>query len=115
MSDNIFGFALVGVAMLVVLGVVFVIFSRGAYAAPASKPPRGVHMPGPSALPILFSTGAALLGAGLAFRGDAEVANLFLAVPGIIVLVAGVIGWVRAANHEWTATEHSSRGEEAGH
>ncbi|MCC6617665.1 MAG: hypothetical protein IT341_01355 [Chloroflexi bacterium] len=115
MSDTTFGFAVVGVAMLVVLGAVFVMFSRGGAAGPAAKPPRGVHLPGPSALPVWFSVSAALIGAGLAFRADGEIANPFLALPGLGGLVLGVIWWVRAANHEWTETERSSHGEEASH
>ena len=34
----------------------------------AADPPRGVHLPPPSFLPVVLSVGAALIGAGLAFR-----------------------------------------------
>lgn len=115
MTDTAFGFLLVGIAMLVILGVVFVMFMRGGPADPVAKPPRGVHLPAPSILPALFSVGAALIGAGLAFRGEADVANPFLAVPGLGVLVLGIIWWVRAADHEWTDTEHGSHGDGASH
>jgi hypothetical protein len=107
MSDTAVGFLIVGVGMLFVLGVAFAIASRGTSGArERPAPPRGVHMPGPSFLPVVMSLGAALIGAGLAFRGDDQLANPFLAIPGLVVLVLGVIGWVRAANHEWQDAEH---------
>jgi hypothetical protein len=115
MEDTIIGFVLLGIAMLVVLGVVFAIASRGGPAAAAAKPPRGVHMPGPSFLPVVMSVAAALLGAGLAFRGQDQLANPFLAIPGLLVLVGGVVAWVRAANHEWQDTEHGSHDDGAAH
>jgi hypothetical protein len=115
MSDTAIGFALVGIAMLVVLGVVFVVFSRGGPAEPRPIPPRGVHLPNPSFLPVILSLGGALMGAGLAFRSDNELANPFLAIPGLVVFVLGAIWWVRAANHEWHDTEHRSHGDDAPH
>jgi hypothetical protein len=59
--------------------------------------------------------GAALLAAGFAFRGDWSLANPFLAVPGLLVFVAGAVAWVRAANHEWRETEHGSHDDEPAH
>ena len=115
MTDTAVGFVLLGIALVVVLGVVFVIASRGGPAPATPKPPVGVHMPGPSFLPVVFSVGATLLGAGLAFRGDWGIANPFLAVPGLLVLVAGIVAWVRAANHEWREVEHGSHDDGAAH
>jgi hypothetical protein len=115
MEDTIIGFVLLGIVMLVVLGVVFAIASRSGPAAAAAKPPRGVHLPGPSFLPVVMSVAAALLGAGLAFRGQDQLANPFLAIPGLLVLVAGVVAWVRAANHEWRDTERGSHDDGAAH
>lgn len=108
MTDAALGFLLLGIAMLVVLGIVFVVASRGGPRGERPEPPPGVHMPGPSFLPIVFSVAAALLGAGVAFRGEDQLANPFLAIPGLVVLVAGAVGWVRAANHEWREVEHGS-------
>jgi hypothetical protein len=114
-NDTAIGFALVGIGILVVLGVVFVVFSRGGPAVERPGPPRGVHLPNPSYLPVVFSLAAALLGAGLAFRPDDQVANLFLAIPGLVVLVLGIIAWVRAAGTEWRETEHRSHDDGAAH
>ena len=116
MSDTAIGFLIIGVGMLFVLGVAFAIAARGASAARSRpQPPTGVHLPAPSFLPVVMSFGAALIGAGLAFRGEDQLANPFLAIPGLIVLVVGVIAWVRAANHEWRDTEHGSHGDRATH
>ena len=115
MTDTAIGFALLGIALVVVLGVVFVIASRGGPAGERPTPPPGVHMPGPSFLPVVLSVGAALLAAGFAFRGEWSLANPFLAVPGLVVFVAGAVSWVRAANHEWHDVEHGSHDDGPAH
>ena len=97
MTDVAIGFLLLGVAMLVVLGIVFAISSRGGAPRETPHPPRGVHLPGPSFLPVIMSVGALLLGAGLA------------------VLVFGIVSWVAAANSEWRDTEHGSHDDGAAH
>ena len=116
MNDATIGFLLLGVVLLVVLGVVFAIASRGGSpASAASGPPRGVHLPPPSFLPVIMSLGMALLGAGLAFRAEGQIANPFLAIPGLLVLVAGIVAWVIASNREWRETEHGSHDDGAAH
>lgn len=115
MTDTAVGYLLIGVAILVVLGVVFAISSRGAPAGERPTPPRGVHMPGPSFLPVVMSVGMLLLGAGLATRPEDQLANPWIAIPGVVVLVLGIIAWVRAANHEWTETEHGAHDDGAAH
>jgi hypothetical protein len=112
MSDTAIGFLILGIGMLVVLGIVFAISSRPRPATPRPTPPPGVHLPSGSYLPVVLSVAGALLGAGLAFRADDQLANPFLAIPGLLVLVLGAIWWVRAANREWHETEHGSH---AGH
>ena len=114
MPDTAIGFVLLGIAILVVLGAVFAVASRGGPAPAVSRPPRGVHMPGPSFLPVVISASAALLGAGLAFRGE-QIANPFLAIPGLVVLVIGVVAWVRAANLEWRDAEHGPHDDRTAH
>jgi hypothetical protein len=96
---------------------VFVIASRGP-SGPAEErphPPRGVHLPGPSFLPVVMSVGAATLGAGFVFRNEDQVANLFIVAPGLAILLAGVFFWIRAANTEWRDTERSSHDDGATH
>lgn len=115
MNDTAIGFALLAIVLVVVLGVVFVIASRGGPAEARPEPPPGVHMPNPSFLPVVISVGAALLGAGFAFRGEWGLANPFLAIPGLLVFVAGAGAWVRAANHEWRDVEHGSHDDGPAH
>jgi hypothetical protein len=110
MPDIAFGFILVGVAMVVVLGIVFTITVR---TSARPKPPAGVHLPAPSSLPVVLSLGAALMGLGLVFKPDDQFANLFLLIPGLVVFIGGCVAWVRAANHEWRDAEHGSHGDGA--
>jgi hypothetical protein len=115
-SDTAIGFLIIGVGMLFVLGVAFAIAARGASPSRGRpQPPTGVHLPAPSFLPVVISFGAALIGSGLAFRGEDQLANPFLAIPGLLVLILGVIAWVRAANHEWRDTEHGPHHDGASH
>jgi hypothetical protein len=113
-SDQAIGYVILGAGMVIVLGLVFAMASRGGSSSTRVTPPRGVHLPAPSLLPVILSVAAVLLGAGLAFRGEAEVANPFLAIPGLLVLAAGAIGWVRSAGREWRETEHGPH-DDAGH
>jgi hypothetical protein len=110
MTDTAVGFLIVGIGMLVVLGVVFAVSSGRRPALARPVPPEGVHLPPPSYLPVVVSVGGALIGAGLAFRAEDQLANWFLAVPGALVFVLGVLWWVRAANREWREVEHGAHG-----
>ena len=108
MSDTAIGYLILGIGMAVVLGVVFVIAARAGGSGPRPKPPAGVHLPPPSALPVIMSVGAALLGSAFVFRPEGQVANLWLLVPGLVVLVGAIVAWIRAANREWREVEHGS-------
>jgi hypothetical protein len=116
-NDTTVGLLLLGFGIVLVLALVFAITMRSGRAPAARpKPPRGVHMPSPSPLPVTLSLGAALLGAGLAFRADDQlVANPFLAIPGLLVLLYAISSWVRAAGREWRETEHRPHDDAAGH
>ena len=115
-SDQAIGYVILGVGILVVLGLVFAIASRGAGPAGARpRPPRGVHLPSPSFLPVVLSVAAFLLGAGLAFKPEGQLANPFLAIPGLVVLIVGAFGWFRASGHEWRETERGPHDDAAAH
>jgi len=105
MTDTAIGFLIVGTGMLVVLGVVFAVSSRPRPARSRSAPPQGVNLPPPSFLPVVLS-----IGAGLAFRGEDQLANPFLAIPGLVIFVLGIVWWVRAANREWREVEAGDHG-----
>jgi hypothetical protein len=106
-NDTAVGLGLLGIAIVLVLAIVFAVTVRtGRRAASRVTPPPGVHMPAPSPLPLVLSLGAALLGAGLAFRSEDQlVANPFLAVPGLLVLLYAIWRWVRDAGREWRDVE----------
>jgi hypothetical protein len=115
MTDVAIGFLLLGIGMLVVLGTVFAITLRGGPARVAPKPPRGVHLPPPSFLPVVMSVGALVAGAGLAFRAEDQFANLWLLIPGLAILILGIVGWVAAANREWRETERAPHDDATAH
>jgi hypothetical protein len=114
-TDTEFGYLLLAIGITFLLGVVYAITSHLSVSAARPKPPRGVHLPNPSALPVILAVGGALLGAGLAFRADNQLANPFLAVPGLLVFLYAVVAWVRAAGREWDETERGSHDDVSGH
>lgn len=115
MTDTALGYLIIGVGILFVLGLVFAITSRVPPASERPRPPRGVHMPNPSLLPVVFAVGALLIGAGLAFHPKGWVINLFLAVPGLAVFVYAAVAWVRAAGTEWHETDAGAHDDAPGH
>jgi plastocyanin len=60
-------------------------------------PPPGVHMPGPSFLPLLGALGTAMLFLGLVF-GE------WLLAVGLIAFVLSIAGWMTAARKEYLKT-----------
>ena len=115
MTDTAIGYALIGTGILLVLGIVFAIASRGGGRRVAARPtpPKGVHMPNPSLMPAAIALGGALMGAGLAFRPDGWLANWYVLVPGLLIFLATIVAWVIAANREWRDTEHGSHHDDA--
>jgi len=115
-SDTAFGYLLLAIGIAFVLSVVYAVTSHVGPSTARTKPPRGVHLPNPSALPVIMAVGGALLGIGLAFRADDQpLANPFFAVPGVLVFVYAIVAWVRAAGREWNETEHGSHDDAPGH
>lgn len=115
MNDTAFGYLLLAIGIAFVLGVVYAITSHARVPVARPRPPRGVHMPNPSGLPLILAVGGALLGAGLAFRADNQLANPFLAVPGLLVFLYAVVAWVRAAGREWDEAERGPHDDAPGH
>ena len=69
-------------------------------------PPLGeeIHMPEPSALPILNAVGVALALVGLTL-------SVAVTVIGVLLFLVTLIGWIRAATHELSelpAEHHAS-------
>ena len=115
MTDTAFGYLLLAIGITFVLGIVYAITSHVSVSPAWPRPPRGVHLPNPSALPVILAAGGALLGAGLAFRADNQLANPFLAIPGLVVFLYAIVAWVRAAGREWDEVERGPHDDAAGH
>jgi hypothetical protein len=107
MDDTTLGYLLLGLAIVFILVVVFAVSARTGPGRGRPTPPRGVHLPNPSWLPVLFSVGAALIAAGLAFKPEGALAQMGLLLPGLAVFVLAAIGWVLAASREWREAERS--------
>jgi hypothetical protein len=115
MPDTALGYLIIGVGILFLLGLVFAITSRVPPAEERAHPPRGVHLPNPSLLPVIFAVGALFLAAGLAFHPKGWVINLFLAIPGLAIFAYAAVAWVRAAGSEWRDTDGSAHDDGQGH
>ena len=115
MNDTAFGYLLLAIGITFVLGVVYAITSHVSVSTKRPRPPRGVHLPNPSPLPVILAVGGGLLGAGLAFRSDDQLANPFLAIPGLLIFLYAVVAWVRAAGREWDEVERGPHDDAAGH
>jgi len=115
MPDTALGYLIIGAGILFLLGLVFAITSRVPASGDRPRPPRGVHLPNPSLLPVVFAVGALLLGAGLAFHPKGWVINLFLAVPGLLIFAYAAVSWVRAAGTEWRDTDGGAHDDAPGH
>jgi len=109
MTDAALGYLLVGVGILFVLGLVFAVSTRDARPARAHVDlPEGVHLPPPSYLPVVMAVGGAVLGVGLIF-------SPWLVIPGVVILVAGALGWFTAAGREWRDVARRDRHGDGGH
>lgn len=125
-NDTATGFLILGLGILAVLALVFAVTLRsGPRPYSAAHPPKGVHLPAPSSLPVVMSVGAALLAGGLAFKPDqawdvavlgaiSGVIHPILGPLGLLVLLYGIWAWVRAAGREWRDQERGAH-DAAGH
>ena len=124
--DQWIGLLIIAIAIIGVLAVVFAVTIRVGRQRPRPNPPPGVHLPPGSLLPVIFSIGAALLGAALVFKPDepyalpvmntiSDVMNPWLGIAGLLVLIYGIVAWVRAAGAEWRDVEESPHHDGGGH
>jgi hypothetical protein len=102
----------VGLTLLLAGGLALLMWLlslRSPHAAVGAEPkvtpkreelPEGVHMPAPSIQPLILAIGMTILGFGIVFRGFAiwlsdEFSIPIIMVLGLIVALAGFIGWIR--------------------
>ncbi len=80
-------------------------------AAPKGAPqqveelPEGVHLPSPSMQPLILAAGLTITVFGIVFRGFAISLGEYFNIPiimvlGLIIVVAGFIGWIREGRKE---------------
>ncbi len=67
--------------------------------------PEGVHLPAPSIQPLILATGLTILVFGIVFRGFAISLVEGFSIPiimvlGLIITLAGFIGWIREGRTE---------------
>ena len=67
--------------------------------------PEGVHLPAPSIQPLILATGLTITVFGIVFRGFAISLSDAFSIPiimvlGLIITVAGFIGWIREGRKE---------------
>jgi len=67
--------------------------------------PEGVHMPSPSLQPLILAAGITIMVIGMVFRGFAISLGEGFSIPiimvlGVVIVVAGFIGWIRENREE---------------
>ncbi len=102
----------VGLTLVLAVGLTLVMWLlslRSPYAAVGAEPkvtkkreelPEGVHLPSPSIQPLILAIGLTITVFGMVFRGFAislsEAFNIpIIMVLGLIITLAGFIGWIR--------------------
>jgi len=111
----------VGLTVLVAVGLaalMWLLSLRSPYAAVGAEPkvapkreelPEGVHLPSPSIQPLILAIGITITAFGMVFRGFALALSDNFSIPiimvlGLVITVAGFIGWIREGHH--TAQPH---------
>jgi hypothetical protein len=105
-------FVAVGLTLLVAGGLALLMWLlslRSPHAAVGAAPkttakreelPEGVHLPSPSIQPLILAIGLTITVFGIVFRGFAISLSEGFSIPiimvlGLIVTMAGLIGWIR--------------------
>ena len=107
----------VGLTLLVAVGLavlMWVLSLRSPHAAVGAEPkvsrkreelPEGVHMPSPSIQPLILAMGMTIMVFGIVFRAFAISLGEGFSIPiimvlGLIITLAGLIGWIREGRKE---------------
>jgi hypothetical protein len=108
----------VGLTLLLAGGLavlMWILSLRSPHAAVGAEPkvppkkreelPEGVHMPSPSIQPLVLAAGVTIMVIGIVFRGFAISLGESFNIPiimllGVIIVVAGFIGWIRENRRE---------------
>jgi hypothetical protein len=108
----------VGLTLLFAVGLMVVMWLlslRSPHAAVGAEPkapprkrealPEGVHMPSPSIQPLILAIGLTVTVFGIVFRGFAISLGAGFSIPiimvlGLVVTLAGFIGWIREGREE---------------
>ena len=107
----------VGLTLLLAGGLavlMWVLSLRSPHAAVGAEPkvtkkreelPEGVHLPSPSIQPLILAIGLSITVFGLVFRGLAITLGEGFSIPiimvlGLIITLAGFIGWIREGRKE---------------
>jgi len=107
----------VGLTVVVAIGLtalMWLLSLRSPYAAVGAEPkvakkreelPPGVHLPAPSLQPLILAVGLTITVFGIVFRGLAITLSAGFSIPiimmlGLIVTLAGFIGWIREGRRE---------------
>lgn len=110
-------FVAVGLTLLLAGGLallMWVISLRSPHAAVGAAPketqqreelPEGVHMPSPSIQPLILAIGLTITVFGIVFRGFAIWLSEGFSLPiimmlGLVVTMAGLVGWIREGRRE---------------
>jgi len=108
----------IGLTLLLAGGLavlMWILSLRSPYAAVGAEPktvakkreelPEGVHLPLPSIQPLILAAGMTITVIGIVFRGFAISLSEGFSIPiimtlGLIIVVAGFIGWIREGRQE---------------
>ena len=102
----------VGLTLLVAAGLavlMWLLSLRSPHAAVGAEPkvtrqreelPEGVHLPSPSIQPLILAIGLTITVFGIVFRGFALALGEGFSIPiimvlGLVVTLAGLVGWIR--------------------
>ncbi len=116
---------LLALGLLAIVGLVLWMWMRNAEGnrprvprpIPAGRKPDDMHLPGPSAWPLVAPAGLLLIAFSLAIGPFDSVANTAILGLGLAIAVGGIMGWYFDANREYAQVEaggHGSGGETAG-